>query len=72
MARTKFVKTTGRFGARYGLVIRRKVQKVEEKQKKRHTCPVCKKKTLKRISTGIWYCKKCNSKFASGAYYPEF
>ncbi|MCW1296594.1 MAG: 50S ribosomal protein L37ae [Candidatus Parvarchaeota archaeon] len=71
MAKTKFVKTTGRFGTRYGLAIRRRVKEVEEKQKKRYLCPNCKKSVLKRISAGIWYCKKCKSKFAGGAYYPE-
>lgn len=70
MGRTKKVGVTGRFGTRYGLRIRKRVAEVEAKQKKKHSCPNCKKKTLKRVSSGIYKCKKCKTKMAGGAYYP--
>ncbi|MEK6812981.1 MAG: 50S ribosomal protein L37ae [Nanoarchaeota archaeon] len=58
----------GRFGARYGASLRRKVQEVEEKLKAQKQCPDCKKLTLKRIASGIWQCNTCNLKFAGNAY----
>lgn len=69
MGKTKKVGTTGRFGPRYGLRIRKLVKKIEEKQKAKHLCPYCKNKgQVKRISVGIWNCGKCNSKFTGRAY----
>ena len=71
MARTKKVGSAGRFGPRYGLKIRRRILKIEQKQRKKHECPSCSKKALKRIACGIWQCKKCGAKFAGGAYTPN-
>jgi len=67
--KTKKVKAAGRLGVRYGRSVRSKVTKVEEKQRKKQQCPYCGKVGLKRLSKGIWYCKKCNKKFASDVYY---
>jgi len=58
------------FGARYGKTVRKKYAQIRDKQKKKQTCPFC-KKTAKRVSKGIWKCKSCGKKFASGAYYLE-
>jgi len=69
MARTKKVKSSGRFGARYGSTVRRRVVQVEEKQRKKQICPYCKKPRAKRLSKGVWKCSKCNKKFASDTYY---
>ena len=66
--RTKKVKAAGRFGARYGTRVRRKIAEVESIQRKKQECIFC-KGTVKRVSTGIWQCKKCNKKFAGHAYY---
>ena len=71
MGKTKKVKTTGRFGARYGVGIRKRVLKIESEQKKKHLCPKCGFKRIKRKGTGIYYCTKCNTEFAGGAYLPE-
>ena len=68
-AKLKKTKSAGKFGARYGRSIRSKLVKVEEKQRKKQKCPYCKKLGVKRLSTGIWKCSKCNKKFASDAYY---
>lgn len=70
MSSTKKVKQAGRFGPRYGKGIRDRVTKIEVKQRKLHRCPNCGFKTVKRISTGIYKCKKCNTEFAGGAYTP--
>jgi large subunit ribosomal protein L37Ae len=69
--RTKKVGPVGRFGARYGVRARTKVRNVELVQRAKHVCPSCGHKKVKRISTSIWQCGKCNVKFAGGAYYPR-
>lgn len=71
MGRTKKVGTTGRFGARYGRRTKKMVASIEKIQKQRQTCPLCERKTLKRLAAGIWFCKKCRGKIAGGAYFPE-
>ena len=68
MAKTKKVGSTGRFGARYGKTIRKKILEVELKQKKIYKCPKCHYIKLKRLSSGIWNCKKCSIKVAAKAY----
>ena len=60
----------GRFGARYGIKIRRKINRVESRQKSKHKCPYCDEIKVKRVSLGIYQCKKCESKFTGGAYTP--
>lgn len=69
--RTHKVKSTGRFGARYGVRIRRRIREVEARQKVWHECPNCAATRVKRTSTAIWECRKCNHKFAGGAYMPR-
>ncbi len=71
MGHTKKVGSTGRFGAHYGLKIRKKVLEVEVLQRQKQKCPFCSKFALKRLSAGIWLCKTCGVKFAGGAYIPE-
>jgi len=69
--KSKKTKSAGRFGARYGKKVRDKLVSVEVKQRKRQTCPFCKRLGAKRLSKGIWNCPKCNKTFASHAYYLE-
>lgn len=57
-----------RFGARYGRTIREKVAKIEAILKGKHKCPYCSAMKAKRVASGIWTCKKCNSKFTGSAY----
>lgn len=61
--------TVGRFGARYGAKIRQAVADIEAQRTKK--CPNCLKDGLKRVSAGIWECKKCGYKFAGKAYKPK-
>jgi large subunit ribosomal protein L37Ae len=68
-SKLKKVKAAGRFGARYGRSVRAKLAGVEEKQRVKQNCPYCKKFGVKRLSKGIWSCKKCGKKFASDVYY---
>jgi len=69
--RTKKVGPAGRLGSRYGVRSRTQIRNVELQQKAKHICPSCGHKKVKRISTSIWQCKKCNIKFAGGAYLPK-
>jgi len=69
--RTKKVKSVGRFGPRYGVSIRRQIREVESRMKATHTCPTCGAPKVRRVSAGIWGCRKCGHTFAGGAYVPE-
>ena len=69
--RTKKVGSVGRFGARYGVRAKTRVKNVEDSQKIKHICPSCGHQKVRRISTSIWQCSKCNIKFAGGAYNPK-
>jgi large subunit ribosomal protein L37Ae len=71
MGNTKKVSSTGRFGSRYGVGVKKRVLKVEEKQNAAHQCPYCGFKKIKREAAGLFNCKKCLNKFTGGAYYPE-
>ncbi|MEM7826788.1 MAG: hypothetical protein QXQ40_01010 [Candidatus Aenigmatarchaeota archaeon] len=52
--------------SRYGKKIRER--KLKTKPKKRYMCPVCSRKAVSRVASGIWACKKCKTKFASDSY----
>jgi large subunit ribosomal protein L37Ae len=73
MGNTKKVGISGKYGARYGSVVRKRYRIIMEKMKsKKNKCPKCKTiGSIRRISTGIWHCKKCGAKFTGGAYYIE-
>ncbi len=69
MTKTKKVKSSGRFGARAGSSIRKRLNAVEVFQKQKQTCPFCARPGLKREAAGIWQCFKCGKKFAGHAYF---
>ncbi|RLE98031.1 MAG: 50S ribosomal protein L37ae [Thermoprotei archaeon] len=72
MRRTKVVGSAGRFGARYGATLRRKVALIEAKMRGPHRCPRCYTRgKVRRISVGIWKCFKCGYTFAGGAWVPR-
>jgi large subunit ribosomal protein L37Ae len=67
-AKKKKIKAAGRFGAGYGTRIRKKLNELEEIQRKKQKCPHCLKLGVKRQSVGIWHCNKCGKRFAGAAY----
>lgn len=71
MGNTKKVHTSGRFGSRYGVGIKKKIVKVEKDQKNLSNCSFCGFDKIKRIAAGLFICKKCGKKFTGGAYQTE-
>jgi len=62
-----------RFGARYGATIRARVRDIEVLMRSKHKCPRCYSVgKIKRLSVGIWTCRKCGYTFAGGAYTPSY
>lgn len=57
-----------RFGPRYGRTVKHKLAKIEAIQRGKHKCPYCNAMKAKRLSIGIWHCKKCGAKFTGRAY----
>jgi large subunit ribosomal protein L37Ae len=68
--RTKKVGPTRGFGPRYGATVRKRYIKVITELKKRHKCPQCGFSQVKRVSVGVWECRKCGYTFTGGAYTP--
>ena len=68
--KVKKVGPAGSFGARYGTVSRRRYAEVVSGMRIPHECPSCHVKAVKRITVGVWSCRKCGVKFAGGAYLP--
>ncbi|HUR24764.1 MAG TPA: 50S ribosomal protein L37ae [Candidatus Thermoplasmatota archaeon] len=68
---TKKVGTSGRFGPRYGGVMRKAVATIEKTQKAAHACSRCGSMSVYRDGTAIWACVKCGYTFAGGAYSPS-
>lgn len=58
------------FGARYGVSVRKRWVSIVTEEKKRHICPQCGFRAVRRESVGIWICRKCGLRFAGGAYTP--
>ncbi len=70
MGRTYKVGLSGSFGARYGTVARKRYATVVGTLRSPHECPQCHITRVKRLSVGIWHCRRCGFKFAGGAYVP--
>jgi large subunit ribosomal protein L37Ae len=69
--RTKKIGVAGRYGPRYGVRTRKQIATVIRSKSKAYECPSCRHRAVRRVSTGIWKCRKCNLKFAGGAYSPK-
>jgi large subunit ribosomal protein L37Ae len=68
MAGAKHSGSVKRLGARYGRKTRARVAAIEALSRSLHKCPSCSTMNVKRLSLGIWQCRKCNHKFTSRAY----
>ncbi len=54
--------------AKYGVSVRNRVDAIKKLRAVKYTCPRCKRKSIKRLASGIWECKKCGLKIADNAY----
>jgi large subunit ribosomal protein L37Ae len=70
MGKTKKVGPTRGFGPRYGSTVRKRYIKVITEMKRPHRCPQCGFLRVKRVSVGVWGCRKCGFTFTGGAYTP--
>lgn len=68
--RTKKVKSSGRYGVRYGARLRKRIREIDATSKTKHRCPRCRIVAVKKISVGIWKCRKCDYQFTGGAWGP--
>ena len=68
--KTKKVGSVGRLGVRYGVRIRRRIQEVDVGLHGWHPCPRCAAKSVRRLASGVWECRRCGVQFAGGAYRP--
>jgi len=68
--RTKKVGPTRGLGSRYGATVRKRYIKVVKGMKKPQRCPQCGLQRVKRVSVGVWKCRKCGFTFTGGAYTP--
>lgn len=67
-SKKKKIKAAGRFGAGYGRRLRKRLNEVEDSQRKRQQSPFHKRGAAKRIAMGIWRCTKTGKIFAGNAY----
>ncbi|MGC8516271.1 MAG: 50S ribosomal protein L37ae [Candidatus Acidifodinimicrobium sp.] len=53
---------------RYGATTRKNLDEIRALRTKKYKCPRCKGFSMRRVSAGIWECKRCGLKIASDAY----
>ena len=70
MVKRKKLGPVARLGVRYGGTVRKRLSEIEVEMKKPHKCPSCGIKAVRKVSVGLWGCRKCGYSFAGGAYTP--
>jgi len=69
--RTVKAGSSGRYGTRYGVVVRKLTRDIEKTQRSNFECPSCHHMSVKRVASGIWACRHCEAKFAAACYSPK-
>ena len=54
-----------------GATLRKRYARVMSTVRATNKCPSCASPSVKRVSVGLWNCKKCGYRFAGGAYTPS-
>ncbi len=65
---TKGFGSTKRYGVRYGIKLKGKIESIEAERRLSTKCPYCHYPKATRVSTGIWECRKCKASFTGKAY----
>ncbi|WP_455369019.1 transposase [[Eubacterium] cellulosolvens] len=60
----------GGLSTRYGTAPRRRYIDILVRMRKKHECPKCKVRAARRLSVGLWQCRRCDNQFTGGAYSP--
>lgn len=60
----------GGLSTRYGTAPRRRHIDILVRLRKKHECPKCKVRATRRLSVGLWQCRRCGNQFTGGAYFP--
>jgi large subunit ribosomal protein L37Ae len=71
LPKTKKVGPARGLGTRYGSTVRKRYVKVITELRKPHRCSQCGFVRVRRVSVGVWKCRKCEFTFAGGAYTPN-
>ncbi|MEM2942524.1 MAG: hypothetical protein QXT81_03785 [Candidatus Bathyarchaeia archaeon] len=71
MPRTRKAGLGGGLSTRYGTAPRRQHIEILARMRRWHECPQCQKTAAKRLSVGLWECRRCGFQFAGGAYSPS-
>ncbi|MFH2112362.1 MAG: 50S ribosomal protein L37ae [Candidatus Bathyarchaeota archaeon] len=58
-------------GTRGGATLRKRYMRIMQTVNATHKCPSCASPSVKRVSVGLWNCRKCGYRFAGGAYTPS-
>ena len=59
----------GGLSTRYGTAPRRRHIDILVRLRKKHECPKCKVRAARRLSVGLWQCRRCGNQFTGGAYF---
>ena len=70
-SKRKKIGAAGKFGAGYGVNVRRGFNAIESLQRKKQVSPFYEKTRAKRLAVGIWKCLKTGRIFAGPAYHLE-
>ena len=68
--RTQKAGATARYGARYGVSVRRRAGSALSKKSRKYTCPSCHYPKVRRKAAGIWESRKCDHTFSGGVWEP--
>jgi large subunit ribosomal protein L37Ae len=60
----------GGLAVRYGTAPRKRYIGILTRMRRPHECPRCQVKATRRVSVGIWQCRRCGNQFTGGAYMP--
>jgi large subunit ribosomal protein L37Ae len=60
----------GGLATRYGTAPRRRYIDILVRMRRKHECPKCKVRAARRLSVGLWQCRRCGNQFTGGAYFP--